>query len=93
VAILISLAKYLFWGFMPKGSFYIGNALFIFTLSVYIFILKKNFGTFFLISVSVNNLFDELFFNPTEIGYSELVLIIVIPITYALYEQRKKRNL
>lgn len=93
VAILISLATYMFWDLMPKNSFYVGNALFIFLLSAYIFILRKNFGTFFLISVSANNLLDELFFDPTKIGYSELILIIVIPIIYAIYERRKTRNL
>jgi len=88
VAILISLATYLFWELMPKNSFYIGNALFIVILSGYIYNLKKNILTFFLLSISINNLLDELIFDPTKLGWSELVLIIVIPLIYYFYAGR-----
>lgn len=80
VAILVSLATYLFWDLMPKGSFFIGNAIFITLLAIYIYINKKNFVTFVLISFAINNLYDELFGNSTELGVNEILTAIFIVI-------------
>jgi len=69
----------MFWNFLPKGSFYIGNSLFIFGLCMYLFVQdKQSFIKFVLFSLSLNNLFDELFFNPTELGKNESFLFAFI---------------
>lgn len=83
VATIISVATYLFWSFLPKGSFYIGNALFVFILSLVIFIQNRNlFIIFFLLCIAGNNLLDELFFEPTKIGINEIIFALIIPIIY-----------
>jgi len=69
----------MFWNFLPKGSFYLGNALFIFGLCMYLFAQdKQSFIKFVLFSLSLNNLLDELFFNPTELGINELLTAYTI---------------
>ena len=74
IATLVSLCTYLFWETMPKGSFYIGNSLFILLLCTYIFLIdKKSFVKFVLLSLSLNNLFDELFFSPRLLEVNELI--------------------
>lgn len=90
IATLISLITYLFWNFLPIGSFYIGNALFISMLCMYIFSLdKKSFIKFVLFCLSLNNLFDELLFDNTILGYNELVILVIVPIIW-LFKNKKK---
>lgn len=79
ISAVISIITYFLWVYMPKGSFYVGNALFIFLLCIVIYRKEKHFITFFLLCASFNNLADELFFRPTELGYNELALLIVLP--------------
>jgi hypothetical protein len=89
IATVISLVTYLFWDQLPKGSFYIGNALFIFLLCVYIFLKdKKSFIGFFLFCISLNNLIDELFLNNLKLDINELILIIVFPVLW-LFKKNK----
>jgi len=83
IATPVSLITYLFWEHLPKGSFYSGNALFIFLLCTYIFVNnKQSFIKFVLFGLSLNNLLDELFFNPTELGYNEIAFAISIPLIW-----------
>ena len=90
VATVISIATYLFWGYLPKGSFYIGNAIFIFILSLIIFIQnRKLFITFFLLCIAGNNLLDELFFEPTIFGLNELFITLIVPILYYARKNHK----
>lgn len=71
----------MFWKEFPKGTFYVGNSIFIILLCVYIFLQdRKNFIKFVLLSLTINNLLDELFFNPTQIGVNEYVLLIIVPL-------------
>jgi len=94
IATVISLITYLFWEQLPKGSFYVGNGLFIFLLCSYIFLQdRKSFIKFVLFSLSINNLFDELFFNPTELGRNELFLFIFILIIGYLKYRRNARKI
>lgn len=81
VAILVGIVTYSFWEHFPKGSFYIGNALFIFALCLHIFISdKKSFIKFILFSLSINNLLDEIMFDNSILNTSELITCIVIVI-------------
>lgn len=53
---------------------------------------KTFFWAFFLLCGATNNLLDELFFDPTKLGWSEGILIIVIPAIW-LYKKRHERKL
>lgn len=95
IATIISIITYLFWNVLPKGSFYIGNGLFIFLLCGYIFYYdRKSFIKFVLFSLSINNLCDELFFNPTELGKNESFLCaFIIVIGYFKYKKKCQKDL
>lgn len=90
LAILTSLVTYLFWNYLPKNSFYIGIAITFMLLSIYIFIIKKNFWTFFFLSIAFNNLIDECFLDPTKLGWNEILLTIAIPAIYYYYGRNKR---
>ncbi len=83
LALLIGILTYMFWEHLPKGSFYIGNALFIFLISLYLFYHeRKSFIIFFIFGLSLNNLLDELYFDNTILGYNEILLILILPIIW-----------
>lgn len=85
LALSIGIFTYMFWHNLPKGSFYIGNAIFIFLLSAYIFYSERNsFIKFIIFGLAFSNLIDELYFDPTIIGINELVLLFVLPIIWFL---------
>lgn len=85
ISLIIALVTYLGWGTMPKGSFYVGNALFIFGLCLYLFLSdKKSFICFLLLSYSISNLMDELFFNPTILQVNELIFALITPILWVI---------
>lgn len=94
IATPVSLMTYLFWEQLPKGSFYIGNALFIFLLCIHIYKEgRQSFIKFVLLCLSLNNLLDELFFNPTELGINELFFTISIPITWFIKRNKNARKI
>jgi hypothetical protein len=79
IALLVSILTYNLWSYFPKGFFYIGNAIFIFLLCFYIFIINnKNFITFVLMALSISNLFDELIFDPLTLNINEFLFAIFI---------------
>tara|TARA_B110000977_G_scaffold143019_1_gene181644 strand:- start:1530 stop:1826 length:297 start_codon:yes stop_codon:yes gene_type:complete len=89
IATAISLITYLFWGYLPKGSFYIGNALFILLLCIYLFLTDtESVIKFILLSLSLNNLLDEMFFDNTKLELNEILTTITI-ITFALIKKKK----
>jgi len=93
IALIVSIATYSFWEFAPKGFFYIGNAIFIFLLCMYIFLLKRdNFIFYLLFCYSINNLFDELFFNPTILGNNEMVFAFAVPLLWIIKKQYNARK-
>jgi len=83
LATIVSIATFQFWSFLPKGAFYIGMAIFILITSLIIFKQNRNlFVAFLLICLAVNNLLDELFFDPKKNGINEIILLLGIPIIY-----------
>jgi len=89
LALAISLITYLFWQDLPKGSFYIGNSLFISFLCLFIFLnFKKCFLTFVLLGFSLNNLLEELFFNPTKFEINEILVLIIVPLIWFLNNKK-----
>jgi hypothetical protein len=89
IATVISLITYLFWSYMPKGSFYVGNAIFILLLCVYLFLNnKESVIKFVLMSLSINNLLDEVFFDNTKLELNEILTALTIFI-FALIRKKK----
>ena len=89
IATVISIITYLFWSYMPKGCFYIGNAIFILLLCVYLFLNnKESVIKFVLMSLSINNLLDEVFFDNTKLELNEILTALTIFI-FALIRKKK----
>jgi len=94
IATILSILTYSFWIYFPKESFYVGNGLFIFLLCLYIFLQnRKSFIKFVLFCLSINNLLDELFFNPTELGVNELAFAISIPLIWLYKSNSNAREI
>lgn len=81
LAILISVITYSFWWLLPKGSFYIGNAIVFFLIGLHLFLKDKGNNTYFLLfALSLNNLLDEVVFDNTVFGINEVFFTIAITI-------------
>jgi len=92
IALLISIITYSFWELFPKGYFYIGNAIFIFMICLYIFLKERNlFITFFLLCCATNNLVDEITGNWKELYFSETILLIIFMVIWLTKTQRNVR--
>jgi uncharacterized membrane protein YvlD (DUF360 family) len=95
IAIVVGITTYLFWkpilNTLHIPVYYIGNALFIFLLAVYIKrVTPKSFITFFLVCITLSNLIDELFFDNTKFGINEIIATIFLPMYYYLNERVKQ---
>ena len=89
IATVISLITYLFWEYLPKGSFYMGNALFILLLCIYLFLNDKgSVIKFILLALSLNNLLDEMFFDNTKLELNEILTALTIFI-FAIIKKKK----
>jgi len=77
--------------YLPKGSFYIGNAIFISLICYYIYYnFKKHWIAFLLFSLSLNNLVDELLFDNTKIQLNELFFTLII--VYFIYKNYARKK-
>lgn len=94
IALLISIITYNTWMYLPKGSFYIGNAIFISMICGFIYInYNKYWISFLLFYLSLNNLVDELFFDNTKIQLNELFFtLIILYFIYKNYARKKPAN-
>jgi hypothetical protein len=94
LAIFVCLVTYLFWKPLYDlgiGVYYIGNALFIFLLALYIKqVSKPSFLTFFLFCLALNNLLDELLFDNTKFGINEIIATILLILVYYFRTTDKK---
>ena len=89
IATVVSIITYLFWSDLPEGSFYIGNAIFILLICVYLFLTdKESIIKFILMSLSINNLLDEMFFDNTKLELNEILTALTI-FTFALIRKKK----
>jgi len=94
VATIISIATFQLYKYLPENSFYIGMAIFIFLLSLIIFMQnRKLFISFFLLCIAFNNLIDELFFDPKKFGINEILFALIIPTFYYARKICKQRIL
>ena len=94
VAVIISIATFQLWKFLPSNSFYIGSSVYIVVLATIIYLQNKElFISFFLLCIAINNLIDEMFFDPKLNGPNEVVAAILIPILYYARKNYKHRNL
>jgi hypothetical protein len=91
VAIISSVLTYLFWPQVKSiyyNSFYLGNALAVFSIATVVYIEdRKCFWKFFLFSITLSNLFDEIFFDPQKLSWNELAMIVVLPISWLLRDK------
>lgn len=93
VAVILLTATYLFFGYLPKGTFYIGIAIVFFMFALIFYIRKPHlFATFFLLCSSVSNLADELFFNPLVLQENELIFALTLPILWLIKCRRNARK-
>jgi hypothetical protein len=98
IATIVSIFTYFFWEQVKIDYFfYKGNAVFITLLCFYIFNLnRKVWISFLLFSLSLNNLFDELFFDNTKIQLNEILFAIFITIItvvrYAVQEHPRRND-
>lgn len=78
---------------LPVNLYYSTKALAIFIFHLFIFLnFKKFLITFLLLGLSLNELFDELFFDPTKLQLNELVFTVIV-IIFGFNRQRAiKRN-
>jgi len=95
--IVITIVAYNFWKpileYFDFEIFYIGIALSHFLLALYIKqVTKKSFLTFFLFCVTLNNLLDELLFDPQKIGYNEYIATAIIIVVYLLKDKDPKSD-
>lgn len=91
IATVVSITTYLFWEYLPKGSFYIGNALFIFLLCLYIFLTDKNSSIkYILCCLSLNNLTEEVISNNTTLEYNEILFLLFL-ITIPLVQRNGRK--
>lgn len=94
IALVFSIATYSFWGKFPKGSFYIGNAIFILMLCVYLFLKdRKSFVCYVLMCYALNNLIDELRFDNTKLGLNEIVFGILTPVLWLIKHKIHARKI
>ena len=85
LALVVLFVTDTLWIYYDKKVYYIGFAIFIFLLSVYIKLVnKKSLVSFILLELCLWNLIKELFFNPKEIALSEVIFILFLPIIYFL---------
>jgi hypothetical protein len=89
LSVIVSLITYNVWKpileYFDFEIFYIGIALSQFLMALYIkHVSKPSFLTFFLFCIMLNNLLDELLFDPQKIGINEIIATVLIPIAYYL---------
>ncbi len=94
LAIVVGIVTYSFWDLISNlgyDIYYIGNALFIFLLALYIKqVSKPSFLTFFLFCITLNNLLDELLFDNTKLGVNEIIASILLVLVYYFRTTEKK---
>lgn len=96
LALLVGLVTFSLWSIIRDyfgiPIFYTGNSFFIFLLCVFLLNkFKDSLVCFLLFGLSLNNLIDELFFNPTEIQFNEIILLILLPILWHLKTKKHAR--
>ena len=96
IGLFIGILTYLFWRELKEllgfGVWYIGNAILIFTLCWYIFATDtKSFIKYVLFCLSLNNLCDELFFDPENMGINEIFIALTVVIFGIIKYKNAKR--
>ena len=95
LAVFVGVFTYSTWEIIYKlykiPIYYIGNALTIFLLALYIKqVSKPSFLTFFLFCITLNNLLDELLFDNTKFGINEIIATILLILVYYFRTTDKK---
>lgn len=94
ISIIVSIITYIFWPLLPKGSFYMGNSLFILLICSFLFFEdKKNNVKFVLFALSVNNFLDEIIFDNTKLQVNELIFafLVLLILIYRIRNGSRKK--
>jgi hypothetical protein len=95
LAVFVGVFTYSTWEIIYKlykiPIYYIGNALCVFLLALYIKqVSKPSFLTFFLFCITLNNLLDELLFDNTKFGVNEIIASVLLILVYYFRTTEKK---
>lgn len=83
IGLILSIVTYLFWGYFGDYVFFLGNAITILILCTYLFYNdKKSFVKFCFFQLSLSNLIQEICNSNTELEFSELLLILIVPFVW-----------
>lgn len=106
-AIIVCVIAFQFWDSLKESvgvflsnnygysiNFYhTGMALFYCLLAVFIFKnFKKYFASFVLLCLTINNLMDELIFNPEKIQLNEYSIILFLAIYWAYHYHKHSKK-
>lgn len=94
LAFIVSLITWSFWTYIKDYTgvqiFYVGVAIFILLLTLYMYILEKgSFIKFLLFELSVANLIKELFLDPGKLTLEEAMLIVYLPFIWYITMKNK----
>lgn len=87
IAAIGYIAAFQLWNFpqfsvrygFPVNLYFLGTAITLFILCLFIFInFRQYFISFLLLGLSINNLSDELFFDPTKLQLNELFFTVCL---------------
>lgn len=94
IASIVSIFAYSFWRYLWDYAFYPIQALFIFLLSLVIFMQnRKLFISFFLFCASLGNLCDEMFFDNTTTTKYKIIFALTIPLIWYLKNRYNAREI
>lgn len=92
-AIVVWVVSFNIWPFAWKGAFYQGNALHLLLLYFYTWQREKERWNKTVLGIgfwfAVNNILDELFFDPTTFGINEYLYAVLV-IIISLIQARKQ---
>lgn len=78
---VVLVGGWLFWSYLWKGAFYHCLAVFILLIMILVRDLTvgvmRKFATIG-VALAINNILDELFFDPTKLYFNELFLSVIV---------------
>lgn len=97
-AIIIGVLAYVTQPFIPhfkmfgidRSAYYIGVAASIFCMALFIVLNFSNAVTFTLLALAINNLADEVVFQPLKFGVNEIALVVTLIIGWYAYTKIKE---
>jgi len=76
-SLLLDIAVRNYSYMFPQHFYYTGEAILILSIASFLYYVKDTAITFLVFMLALNNLCDELFFNPKELSYNELSFAVI----------------